>query len=876
MGYAEFPPLDRQSAAPDANPGRQDVRQLALGVLVASKIIQKPRDQEEDPQNPAKLRLACIPPPWCVWPLPVSSEVKAHAMAPSARFLGAPLAALAAAGISEDQAQTEAISANPELVYEAMRKVRDCGGYIYGGMWSLAKFAFNAGVDTADLQRLFEWAIDELSIKNYQSLKNYLLGLDKPVLRIHSKREAKKLVTGLEGPDPKSSKSAWNKLAHPSFFTFTRSHEGPVTSESIGEIRVFENVTQHFYREGEKQAGKAQFCDLEPSKVTVALAVGQILRFSQLIGDPEQKMYNPEGIDLLKGWLWSLSDRERRLARHLLLSPGDRKGYRYLLEYAHAATILGCKVVNDKRYRHRATKDLKVTAQKLLGAIQTLPLANVCIYLRAAISSLGVEIQALPFCAPEDELQSVRGEGSLFPESEIDLPESATDLPETVTGTCEHLPQSATNLPETVTNLPQSATNLPETVTNLPQSATNLPETVTGMYPTATFSYSYVHPILIIGSNKELHNQFVSLNSSTPHPSPEARRNEQTDERTNTQGEGLDSKSVPEPTRCSASTKRIEAPRGQQVQEPKPAQKAVPSGEGWSTLQEWLDTSSPRQPWPQQLGEALLDLGKLAPLQLDKIQRMSPFSTEATWAILQAVLKDCRKLNVPGILYNALLMAEKARPYLLYAGPVLRECGWCAEVTDGTYGEPYARTILSRKLAKTGYQRMPLSRQEVLDAKERIRQEELARASSPEQDDAWSLGEGEDGSDCTFEDSTEVLENPTEEAAAVAPAEPEITELPAHIRLELAGVARQVDGLQEQRRVMTRAALALPNSAAMLQTKEYLASQAALKCCLDQVQVTLNFWGGRLRKPGGCGSLGFGIGSQTAERDLLELLRSLA
>jgi hypothetical protein len=255
---------------------------------------------------------------------------------------------------------------------------------------------------------------------------------------------------------------------------------------------------------------------------------------------------------------------------------------------------------------------------------------------------------------------------------------------------------------------------------------------------------------------------------------------------------------------------------------------------------------------------------------------MSPFSTEATWAILQAVLKDCRKLNVPGILYNALLMAEKARPYLLYAGPVLRECGWCAEVTDGTYGEPYARTILSRKLAKTGYQRMPLSRQEVLDAKERIRQEELARASAPEQDDAWSFGEGEDGSDCTFEDSTEVLENPTEEAAAVAPAEPEIRELPAHIRLELAGVARQVDGLQEQRRVMTRAALALPNSAAMLQTKEYLASQAALKCCLDQVQVTLHSWGGRIRKPGGCGSLSFGIGSQTAERDLLELLRSLA
>ena len=110
----------------------------------------------------------------------------------------------------------------------------------------------------------------------------------------------------------------------------------------------------------------------------------------------------------------------------------------------------------------------------------------------------------------------------------------------------------------------------------------------------------------------------------------------------------------------------------------------------------------------------------------------------------------------------------------------------------------------------------------------------------------------------------------------MTPAESEISELPAHIRLELAGVARQVDGLQEQRRVMTRAALALPNSAAMLQTKEFLASQAALKCCLDQVQVALNSWGGRIRKPGGCGSLSFGVGSQTAERDLLELLRSLA
>ena len=77
-------------------------------------------------------------------------------------------------------------------------------------------------------------------------------------------------------------------------------------------------------------------------------------------------------MSLLLGLVTNLKEPEGLLARHLLLSPGDRSGYAYLKQPFYAAGVLGCRLSEDRRSRERAVSSIQESGMVIMGALEEL------------------------------------------------------------------------------------------------------------------------------------------------------------------------------------------------------------------------------------------------------------------------------------------------------------------------------------------------------------------------------------------------------------------------------------------------------------------------------------------------------------------------
>lgn len=875
------------AAEPDTS-WSQDIHLITLSTLIDHKIITLSREElvRASQATPQERRIPggqYLLPPWCVWPLPASTDLKAASRknqtmcAPPMFFLGAPTKALAAAGISPSQTEVEAHANDPEWTYDSMRAVRDAGGFIYGGLWATVRFPFNAGVDSSDIQRLLEWSMDQLAMKTPNTLKSYLLGVEKPFLEIDSQRKARKLVTNLDSE--LSTRTAWNKLAHPSFYTFTRTHQGPITSETIGEIRIFNQITQHLsnLKDGTNRGklGKALSATLEISQVGVALAVGQAARMSHIIGDPDQRAFNPQGIQVLSDWLWDLKDRERRLARHLILSPGDSSGYAYLREQAYSAAVMGFRFVDDRRYRHRALQDLLKSAGKVGELLENLPLDGARAHLRKAIQSLGVEVVSAPIrpLVPKNREECSEPSGNSASISD-NLPLSVTppficdnDLPQSVTPPfiCDNdLPQSVTPPVICDNDLPQSVT--PPVICDEPPSICDddLPRSVTEISKSpyfSRFSSSLISYSFSLGYSLSVSPSVHNLVPFTPRV---------TDGLADGRTDSSEFPSVPE-----GENKEEPKPKAKRVQKIRPMEDWGPDGE---MVQDWMATKD-SAPWPEQLTNALnqlVDQNILGVVQVPRILRDSPFTAEGAWAIIQGVLQQTApksgQSSSPwkargGMLFKALLKPEKASPYLNWAGRLLRECGATAEVTDGTSHEPYGRRILSEKLAKAGIKRLPLSREESKKCAA-IQMEEERKEETRHFAATTILPDYDTEDDFDTEDSGQEQGKVEGKCPSCTP-----SSLPWDVRTNLIPLSHQFKELCSRRAALTREAMRTVKSSDVLKSPAYMEATRQMCEVSTAAKTFLDTWGGKIQIKGTV--YAFGPESETSEQAIRMIMQEV-
>lgn len=347
-----------------------------------------------------------ISPPFCLYGLPRSNHSKGGLRGDSgngtksgAFFVGAPLQGLEFSSLGnlmfqmqeEDQAET----------IKLMRIIQRWAGYTYGNVWATAQWRPQARVNTSDFQRVAEHVVDQLAIMRPSDLQDLLLGEAEVRVQIKSLREAKRLIPGIG--DLNMDATAESKKAErvekllvldPSFQPdFRVSMPTPV--EEIGKLPM---AAFHLFQSIQPLPGKrsAQGWEIAPTLVAIALAVGMAARLGWIVSGGKG-VFHPERVALLLGWLHNLHESERRLARHLLLSPGrpigsaQPRSYDYLNDPYYAASVLGHHLTPHHRSRKNMVIAMRSAGEFIhlaLTGLNGLPEARS--HLHQALRTIGI------------------------------------------------------------------------------------------------------------------------------------------------------------------------------------------------------------------------------------------------------------------------------------------------------------------------------------------------------------------------------------------------------------------------------------------------------------------------------------------------------
>lgn len=723
-----------------------DVVQMAQHVLVEARALAPEAATKLDNQQGHY-----VLPPYCVWAFPRSNDGKRkggwqaanqergrqnldEALAPSLVFLGAPAQGMAAAGLSLGQPEVELYARDARWQYRALNQIHDAVGPVPGGQWALARWAAPDGVDTTAFQRFYEYMTDTLASLGPDLLLRMLQGTLPAAIELPSKNDLKR-ITGFYEND---ESVFWNLLAHPEFFVLTDAKtSSEYTDRSLMAYRMIDRVTtRQPLSTRQSKSILVQF-----SKVAVALATGMGARLGWVLnaGKPS---FQSEKTMLLTGWLWRLGERERRLARHLLLCDGDPQiGYDYLEQPYYAAAVLGDRVTDDRRYRHRIQANLAQAVSQLearLVELEALGLDQAVDYLTKALAGLR---------HPSQDVQ----EGLVRPGVPCTIPmlpfEQASDVPLGAREKVEplvmcdtsqdvrHLLGCATSLRMSDTS--RDARHLSGCVTLVENQSQKLPNMrdIPEKQSQKLLKMGDTRPDGYVLSPEVHNNIYNNINNSTSVSQPES---------TGTHGKG---KLTPAdladgladagdvnfgfelPTLKTAFVEHSDFLPGQKVAELPEIHDVKTSGQAHRmgctnaycghAVEDpsvgWRKVVGDGEPLPEPLLEALGEL--LTPPQMDRINRECVWTPEGTWAIYQAIRHHGRGLSAPGgVLWNALRKPEKGECWLKRTGQAIRVMGWCELPEDETPAEDPSRRFFHGKVP---YQRLPM------DAKGHVRRSEL-------------------------------------------------------------------------------------------------------------------------------------------------------
>ena len=356
----------------------EDLQMLALSVLRANSILAD----------------NYISPPFGIWPLPRSNQNKGSKATSSSDlprlcFLGAPLQGIKAAKLTPDLSQLSTKADDEGWILRTLREIHHrAGGGGYGGQWSMARWLPGQGVDTSDFQRVAEYAMDCIAVMDPYDIKDFLAGEKKPMVEIPSIRKAHRLITGLyQGIHKKSPleilEKSLNPICHPEFTVILTDPLGKAEEETPNRFKIFEGMEPI-----QGPRGALGFI-LTLTPVAVALGVGMAIRLSKVVSHGNRH-FDTKGIAELLEWINNHEESERRLARHLCLSPQSENGFSYLNEPYYAACVIGHKLNSHRMSSHRIYQNLHKSKKILINNLDSLKdLPSAQSYIRLALEGIG-------------------------------------------------------------------------------------------------------------------------------------------------------------------------------------------------------------------------------------------------------------------------------------------------------------------------------------------------------------------------------------------------------------------------------------------------------------------------------------------------------
>ena len=301
--------------------------------------------------------------PALIWPLPLEGF--------RCRFLGVTADQLDRLGVLPLQAEMDNRCDDLPWLTRAAHLLSQSDAYRAGGCWHLAMSPTDL-VLGAHQQRLILFAMLQAATKDLTELGASLRDTRDLSLVVPSKSWAQRIVS-LDGELANQRDQAWDLLAQGRSEHWIRGMniQSAVSHDHISPLDIFSNIDQIQSTKGEfgTKVGLPIKTTLFMRPAGVAFALG--LR-GRIYSAAESKFHKSEPAKIFESWIWTLSERSRRLLVHIVACPLPTNGiessnFKHLRDPYFLATIFGWKIsIFNKNIRKRLVWTLRKASMEII------------------------------------------------------------------------------------------------------------------------------------------------------------------------------------------------------------------------------------------------------------------------------------------------------------------------------------------------------------------------------------------------------------------------------------------------------------------------------------------------------------------------------